>query len=201
MKNNDDFFIYKIKMEKDDRASYILFTRYKMLARKFAAEMFRMYHQPGIMQDDFYSIALENYFRCLNRYVVGKNTFYPYWRRISHHASLKYVISIARFNRPNSFSLDSPVNQSKKDTMTYGDVVGEDDEHIVGDINRKTFVSAIRENDEIGLSPEEKKVVAEVSNFVSFSEIAKKLDKTEAHIRYVFRTAKSKLAKLKDTNK
>jgi len=130
-KLTDNDLVYQIHLG-DPEAFSLLFHKYQKYAVGLANQYKSIYSKDGFTLDELVSVALETFSKALKKFVLGKSTFYSYWRTYTLHAFMDYARANSyRFGARmfNGISLDAQIDDDPN-ANCLADIVGEEDEEI-----------------------------------------------------------------------
>ncbi len=168
----------------------ILYTRYKIFAKKLVSEYLTTFHDDGISFEELEAVALSSLNEAMKKYVPGHNSFYSYWIVFAKHALGDYAEKNSYRLGAKMFkgvSLDDTV---KNDTdLILGDIVGEEDRNIKDILDNKNFIDFLY-SVKNRLGRKDIKIVELVLKGFEVKEIAKKLKMKIPTIYYRFNLLK-----------
>lgn len=189
---SDDELII-LRRHGDEYSSNLLVKKYKKYALKIANINYFNNKSLSISIDEYYSVAMHCFLLAFKNYKTGENMFKAYWEKITANEINHYIIN--RCKSKNILSLDMIFNDG--DGMPFSEMVGKLDFNIIEDIHVKEINQILSSDSNSILSNEERTVIIGKIFDSDTKTLAKKLNKTQKHINYVYSKAKNKLGFLK----
>lgn len=187
MSNNTDLSddeLIQLMQIGNSKAQFEFYYRYEynsfVLAKKF-------YHYPnsGVTLQEFQAVCLANVYIALNKYIVGKNTFYSYWETIAKNACIEYLNENSYYGKARNFSGAISLDDTPDEEIENSQKLGTPDSDIYNNIARNELTHLIK-NEKVGLTDNERVFLTLYLTGMDVQECGKvmKIKKTYAYQVY-----------------
>lgn len=179
-------------------AELAFYERYSRYSATVAKDLVKDYSLVDSQVDDVTTIIFSRIPFLIRAYTNVTTSFNRYWKVAARNLVLDYIRKLPSNcfkGRKDDvcFNLED-VPYIENDQLTFHDVLGEDDEYLLGKDGKINELLNIVKNSR-RLTDEEKKVaIMFFFDELDVNEIAKALKISVQHVRYVIRTSKRKLA-------
>ena len=163
-------------------ASQILFSRYYHYSWRLGYEFDNEHPDSGISLEDYRQVAFSMVPACLKKFLTGKSSFYPYWKKSVQNELMEYFLE-------NSYTANAklfkgvPLDDDRYSILA--EEIGETDFSVTEQIIKQE-ISLIKE---IVLkeftSENDKEIINLFIRGLSFEEIQEKTDEKSRHAYYV----------------
>lgn len=192
----DEELIFLVCQE-NENAYQLLFERYRRYSWKLAHLMHAQNSSSGIEISVFHSIAIYCFHNALKKYKTQSSNFYPYWKTISNRQMIDFIQEQSYQYRGQVFSGFVSLDENFNDTssLTFGEMLGEDDKNMHHKINFDDLIKILKRNVNI-FSTREYQIINLLINEYKIKEIAQSLKIPIEKVYYHIKMIKKKIRTL-----
>lgn len=186
---SDDEIVFAYKIQSDDDLETELLNRYKMHAKKLAAELyvkFKFLYQ--VEFEDIYCIVIACVFTSAKNFKKGMKNFFMYWRSSATREVYLYVGQFSSLDKDNAPIFESASNGEERN---YINILKQNEISLVEDYPIMSDIVHVIDKDKTNFDQIDKSILYLYVEGYSLYEIA-----TELNMKYA--TVRRRLAKVKD---